>query len=711
MTSYLDIARGFYGERPKLVEGMPDGIEALAHSLARQLAGDLARKGPEYRAATTEDLPPAAAEAITAGQVSAAFRRCGSTMQDRLGLLREEIRAMLDSPEALPPGLSAERIREAETHLRNHERRDVAAARKMVLTISEAADEYWNSVIDYARLNATAPAPDLAALIEEAREAEWEAAAAVREGLHEALAFAPVVDGDSYTLASDHDPENPRLRGEPAGGRSLLDWRPQELGVHYPPATDLAARAREVASRMAYPFGLKDRQSVVTMVSAALLVHGVASSGRIRKKAAQVRQEAGGNPMTAAALAHGRHRESTAVFSGLDFLRVLGGALVSRAADPGESGAGWPEGALKELLRGGAQTDEGRQLIASAAPLVEEPAWTDNAWDSVGHQIEEILRRDLLAQRGGEPVPRDGEDAAEGAPMDDGTGHFYSAHADHARSSIRMRCLHDFRNVLVNTETGKTAAAAGEDPDDGEEPGAFERRSLLETNSFLGSKVHHIGGQELGRFRRINEKVLTRIRMEHRSRTHPGAAVPSARGHSFHEDTAPERLTKALHDQSRNALREAGLEPGLWLEQGVDSALVPLPVLHNRGLAGVESPETVDEAHTLDPLWLIALRSATVDRRLAALSTAPGTAAYHPVTEAARAAVAIPLGGRLLREAAQTLRAFAAHPGAKASAAETLDSALAQYAGRVWKDSPERAEACLHLAAGLILDAYTPQEA
>ncbi|GHG59979.1 hypothetical protein GCM10012320_34370 [Sinomonas cellulolyticus] len=712
MASYLDIARAFYRQRPQLLEGMPDGPEALACILARQLAEDLKGNGPEYRAGLTADLPPQASEGITPGAVGAAFRRCSSTTVDRLRLLRDEIQAMLESQAGFPPGLSPERIREAEAHLRNGERRDLAAVRKMSLTLSQATASYWNSVLDYAGLHADGPAPDLAALAAEAREAEQGAAAEAGAGLSEVLAFAPLVD-DEYTFASDHDPDRRRRAGQ---RRSLLDWRPEDLARHYPPATDLGARRHEIAARAAYPFGLKDRESIATMAAAVLLVHGIAPGADIRGRAADVRQRAEGNPMAAAALAPARHRESTTAFSGLDFLRILGGALAAEGEEHApETGAGWPPGVLKELLRGGAQTDEGPRLLAEAVPLAETPDWTDNDWESIGRRIEEIIHRDLQAQRGGTPAPRDGEEADGGTPMDDGPGPFSLPHAEHARTSIRMRSLHEFRNVLVNTETGKAGPGTPQEPDDVQdtdlepEPRAFRRMSLLSTNAFLGGgQLQHQASAELGRFRKINDRVLTRIRTEHHSLTRPGAAIPSGCGRAYYEDTAPDRLTEALHDQSRTAMLRAGLEPGTPLEDIPDLDLIPGAVLANRHLAGTESPEKVKEDGS--PLWLTALRSDTVRRRLGALSTASEDASYTPVTEAARTVCPVPPNGRRLREAAQTISAFSANPGATAAKAATLQRALADYAKRVWKDDPARTEACLHLAAGLILDAYTEQE-
>jgi hypothetical protein len=318
-------------------------------------------------------------------------------------------------------------------------------------------------------------------------------------------------------------------------------------------------------------------------------------------------------------------------------------------------------------------------------------------WETYGEFVMRQLRNDAASAVGGglkgSAVPEESdEDTPQGV---DATLDFTLAmpQYERLREGMPFACLHDFRNVLVNTETGKSARG-------------FTRRSVLETNAFLKEFCSQQLGETLGTFRKLRREAAEGLRTEHFVRAH----LESRAVGGYYSDPMPERITERLWQQTRDLAEAAGIRPGhALLDPSEGSGHEPWTILLNRTYAGTEAAEVISSRQEIT--WLTALRSETVVANLDWLSTVGNDEVYEPRTSSAENHYIVPLAGRRLREAATRLRSFTAYAVRLARFELSLEAQIKTYLDSSEPGLPDREsrqrEAAV-LGTCLMLDAFVP---
>lgn len=700
MATYIDIARAFYEEKPHLLEGM-DGhsTDGLIQMLARDLVGYCVEKLQAPRTGITEEVP--AGLKIEKAHISAAFYK--KTTEKRLELLRKEVQELLtrtDSPH----------VQAAATKLRA-DRYERAFAQKLTESLPDQITAYLEKIDDEAARMASDPdwskrgrqglPLDFDDMVAVARSHESMAITEAHRGLEQALRYgANDADLTACDDATDAEKE-----------RNLLYWKDgPALAVHYTQKSDetvadVDERAKFIASRINYPFGLTRAESIQTMLSAIFLTHGTMPNGFVNAISEEVRDNVSvgvafdarkiANAVNAAVM----KKWGNAGPQGFDFVRVAAAAVAG--TEEGQ-GCGWPGKVISALMQE-LGTDDAARLVSEALPLNErgrapdKSSWVGTRWETYGEFVARQLRNDAAGAVGGSLTTGAASvDEGDILPQDaDATLDFTLAapQYERLRAAMPFACLHEFRNVLVNTETGKSA--------DG-----FTRRSVLETNAFLKEFCSQKLGETLGTFRKLRRETAEGLRTEHFVR----ARVEGRAVEGYYSDRMPERITARFWQQSRDLAEAAGIRPGEDIPEPTEgSEPERWTIWRNRTYAGAEAAEVISSGEEVT--WLTALQSETVAWNLDWLSTVGNVEVYEPRTRSAEERYSVLLAGGRLREAATRLRSLTAYASRLKKLEATLEAQIKIYLDSIEPGLPERElrqREALVLGTCLILDAFVP---
>lgn len=748
MPNVFDLSGEFYDKHPNLFEGMT----VSADELYFLLAGDITQayhKTFGKRIGITTDLAGEALKGALSVR-SVAFQR-GETAKVREGLLLswldEQVAELQSNPQAHGLNCSAEHLRTAYSNVRDTNRKVREAAFKMSGTIPGLCQDLLALIKNKAEVIAADRAAgtireknglsgNIAELITAAAVQEHETLESASSGLAKAALFATAgADLTERRLASDDPAEAPR---------NLFRWEdPGALKRHYPETADLDAAGLdrlscEIASRINYPFGLRESSSRNDMLAAIFLTHSFLPNATAAALATQVSAAAGlvpGQEITPDIAAGVALRATAAAytakkiqdFHGFDFVRIAGTAAAR--ALPAPTSTGWPPGLLEALLRGpqdapGAVQDAADALSA-AIPLTEpgvaaKKSWARaSRWETAGEIAARIIHNDA-AYRSSGPGVRD-EETDSPTMSSFGTESLVTSQFDRLLQDFPMEQLLFFRNDLVNSETGNR-----------EEPCTFD--GLLSLNGFLKKWTASQLNERLKDLREARQNLVLELRRAAR------ACDPESRhSEGYLEDLMPERVIRELvaqnlvyaellQDAADPARTDAVLEAihGTAGQSGIDFFPVPAgansegeiqeAIKRNNHLIGIEpEPEPEPDLDAVDPEpapkprtpWLGLLTSPSVSRQLSIFANADEDYTYTASLGSVQSS--IEFSGPVLRDAACALQAFIVWATKRRSLAKTVPDAIQTYL----KNQPDLPVAVRHLRAGattlaasLVLDAH-----
>lgn len=748
MTSYFDLAVGFYEKNPHLLIGVGNlSADELHYILAKDLSlvctadTKLANKfGKKTRRGVHEDLDDDLADAITDRLLTAAFRL--GTTTERLNELRNKIEELLggfsDLQSLIPEGVQRAHLEAAAKKLRasKHEK---AAATFMGNALPSKVSEYLALIIGEAARAASNQEwgnrglqgipVNFDSLAEAAALQDEKAIAQAHAGLHEALLFGA---GGTDFEAKLKDTDTPAKV-------NLLHWQEaSSLARHYPQAddetvADVDERVALVAKRINYPFGLMTDELRKAMISAIFLTHCTSSDSTVHDLAALARNytkaddewfdhRAMAESVNRAVIGRynkGQNTEPDSIDDspqGFDFLRVAAAAISPNLEYEKRDASGWPSHFVQKLMNGSG-TPEAATLVQESIPLTEAnatqglPSWVGTSWETFGEFVLRKLRSEESSLVGGTPPAASTDD--DGQEESDGAGNFnhqmLQSQNERLKNEAPLKCLREFRNVLVNTETKKSLSG-------------FTVKSLIETNAFLKKRINEQLGADLAAQRDLRNEVIRELRNEGINRF-SGAGVTQRIDNSSKELDA-EVITN-LHEDNMKLSRGVGgaavgggFVNGVPIRSGSAQNAGTAPSLEqekriawNRKLAGDEAPELMppDEKIT----WLTVLKAETVTRNLAEYSTASDGERFTPGSEAAKKHDTTELAGLRLREAAMTLQAFTMYFSKRKCSKTDFVDQLGGYLESTGADKRHRdrlLDDAVTLGVCLIMDAYTPSE-
>jgi hypothetical protein len=575
---------------------------------------------------------------------------------------------------------------------------------------------------------------NIAELITAAAVQEHEALESASSGLAKAALFATAgADLTERRLASDDPAEAPR---------NLFRWEdPGALKRHYPETAELDSAGLDrlscqIASRINYPFGLRESSSRHHMLAAIYLTHSFLPNATVTALATQVAAATGlvqGQEITPD-IASGVALRATAAaykvkkiqdFHGFDFVRIAGTAAATVL--PAPTSTGWPPGLLETLMRGPQDTpgtvQDAADALSAAIPLTEpgvpaKKSWARaSRWETAGEIAARIIHSDAAYRSSGTAAR--GEETDPPTMSSFGTESLVTSQFDRLLQDFPMEQLLFFRNDLVNSETGNR-----------EEPCTFD--GLLALNGFLKEWTARQLNERLKDLREVRQDLVLELRR--------AAERDAGRRHSegYLEDLMPGRVIRELvaqnliyadllqDDDNAPARLDTVLEAihGTAGESGVDALplratataqdLLRGAIKRNNHLIGIKlepepGPDAVDPEPAPEPRtpWLGLLTSPSVSRQLSIFANADEDYTYTASLGSAQSS--IEFSGPVLRDAACALQAFIVWATKRRSLAKTVPDAIQTYL----KNQPDLPVNVRHLRAGattlaasLVLDAH-----
>jgi hypothetical protein len=717
MATYIEIARDFYENHDHLLVGMDDhSSDELCYLLAKDLAavchmelGTAARRGLE------EQIAPEVASKISPTLLRKAFEK--DTAKLRLARIMPPFKAFVEQLKVQAAdgslGFTATDVDLAFRSVTR--RRDLprTAAQRLTGVIPDLVDELGAVVKVTASVMGTEGglertrkglSVDIKEQIETARHATESEVSRANEGLEDALRFgAAGVDLTSYVLPTD---TKPNARASIAGQKihNLLAWDDHdELARHYPrrerSVVELDEMSADIAARINFPFGLISPDRRIDLVTAVFLVHSASSVSSVNHVVAKVEEDLhpGGRDEDLPASPYRVVASIWQHFGALGavkFMEVDGGGLLRAAAGYAAMAedvveTGWPSGLVGAVMaeRG---TAGAVQLLEKAFPLIESgvvASWSSNAWKPFGTVIAGWLEEEHSDKRGGGP-PQSNEDGFTSHAEAEAhlKSHFAGGQFEKLRTDMGMKCLHDFRNHLVNSETGLAKIP-------------FERHSVMGVNGFVLKFAGRSINMHLAGLRTQREECVRDIMHEQRLASgHPMMGFPEA-------DPIRDSLLRLQLDVLEREVATIGED-----FDHVTAGLSDMAVNYAGGNATTSATAKVRDR--IIPEWFRSMNTPPVNRRLIELSTCENDEVFQPLSDASQDIFRGGLSGRHLRGAAMRLRSFISHTARGTHPLEpSLPAQLKAYMEFSDPGVPQRelmeSEAVM-LGVCVLLDAHLP---
>lgn len=734
VATYYEHSRDFYERRPNLLGGMGSlTAEELYDLLARDLAAVCKTKlGRIAAAGIHEQLSPEVEAGIEDTFFTEAFAK--GTASLRKSILLEHLDEFFDDAKQHKTPEEYRALRQAYATMKNA-RKPRDAAKNLSANLEDLPRTLWDKLVDAAAIliqdgpdrqrTSQGLSVDVLERAAAARSVEATELEQAQRGLHQAVKFGAVgVTLEDYSLATDEEPV----------GRSLLRWlSPDSLALRFPrpdgeTAEDLDKLTNLVASRLNYPFGLVEPESRRSMLAAVFLAHS-AMPGRMVKKKVKEAYEASkdsGRVVDAsnAVIIEWFSKTNPEIeLQGLDFLRVTGGVILK--GDGVAAGSGWPAGIVDALLSDPGATDTA-ELIASTMPLYEPDrkktvsSWASSSkpWKAYGEACTDLLTAETAQLHGGALTSRN-DDEEDDELIDVLDYQLAGQQMNNLRQAMPLRILHEFRNFLVSTETGRRITE-------------FDGSSVLSLNGFLKKRI----------VKQLST-ILKKLR-EERQQTYEGLRTDASRrlqGDQYYmSEISPESmlelvskreeernrdLTETLVNDSENLSAREVL--GLLGRDGKDldgtqsriraqhrpAEALEQEVKLSRRYFGTEAPEAPEALMSESFSWLEALTTPYVLGQLEGFAQGGNEQTYVPRSDKAAEVSNSGIAGPLLRETALCLQAFTAHsrrlpPTSREQALEAQIKKYFeahQYELSRWE---QRQSAAIQLSRCLLMDAFFP---